>query len=719
MWGRLAASERKGPAATLAHRLLVPLLVISLMLAPVPPCMLETAWAWSLPSLPGRQTTAGTPQPLAPAAPGGRLQEVPPPAAVQQLQQALAERLPQITISSPRDGATLPDGPWTLKLKLRDWPLADAGALGLGAHVVVQIDDQPPQRITAGEDKPTLTSGAQSERQLVLQQAPLAPGSHRLTVYAARPWGEAVKSPGAVRQIRLHHLAANPLSLPALDTPQLLPVSPNASNGGEPLLLDWLLLDAPLQNLRDGDASWRLRVTINGDTFLVDQAVPLWLRGWKSGRNILQLELLDGIGEPLNPPFNSFVEAIDLAAPGADPATRPRWLQGRLSNDELAILLGDKPPPQPERQSDQNQDADIETAAEPEATPEAEAQSEFDVDSDIKSQTKSEPKSDTVLQYDPQPVAEPEQTPIEPEQTGDDASAAGRGQGPEDPDITAPLNTTRPGPTPAPPVVDRQPTPQEQGATADPAAAEHSAASETHTSDQDSSEQLDNDIAKDVDANSNSGNGESDNIPGNDPDDFPDNNPDRNQGRETDQTDDDEPTYNNDIYTDTDLNNDTHVNDTHVNHGIDTAISDDDDGKGTANADTNVNTSNITPNRNDNDGNKTNTNTNTNNAGIDIDVDEDSDKAPLSDNPEATGDDNTDPTSGSTPGSNAQVDRSEQDVTMQAEPAPEPPVTPPVTATRPEALLGGSARELVNPDGTLMQPATQGPLTRLRQLLQR
>ena len=32
---------------------------------------------------------------------------------------------------------------------------------------------------------------------------PLNPGSHRLTVYAARPWGEVVKSPGASRQIRL------------------------------------------------------------------------------------------------------------------------------------------------------------------------------------------------------------------------------------------------------------------------------------------------------------------------------------------------------------------------------------------------------------------------------------------------------------------------------------------------------------------------------------
>lgn len=334
---------------------LPPLLVVMVSLTPLLPTeltrllpgLLQSAQAWSLPRW-GGQNPATTPDgPLEPSEPSGRLQEVSPPEAVQQLQSALADRLPQVQIESPRDGALLPEGTWQLKLKVRDWPLTDAGELGLGAHLVVQLDDLPPQRLTGAAQVPSGQRDRPTSLSLVADEPALGPGSHRLTVYAARPWGEAVKSPGALQQITVNRLLANPLSLPQAGSPQLLPVSPAELSANEPVLLDWILLDAPLQKLRDGDGSWRLRVTINGDRFLMDQNVPLWLRGWKPGRNTLQLELLDGLGQPLNPPFNSLVQEVDLNAPGSNAAARPRWLQGRLSADELAQILGDRPAEQP------------------------------------------------------------------------------------------------------------------------------------------------------------------------------------------------------------------------------------------------------------------------------------------------------------------------------------------------------------------------------------
>jgi len=367
---RAPHAARPAPGVAGLIRLLwASLLACCVLLLPMQPS--QAAWGLSWPSL-GRPEQAGaTPERLlAPQPPAGRLQEVQPPVAVQQLQQALADRTPNIEILSPRDGATLADGPWQLKLKVRDWPLADGGPLGLGAHVVVQIDDQALQRISGADAAPWQPADASPERSLVIPQEPLSPGSHRITVYAARPWGEAVKSPGAAQQIRVHQLAANPQSLPAPGSPQLLPVSPDAANGAEPLLLDWLLLDAPLQHLRDGDGSWRLRVTINGDSFVLDQAVPLWLKGWKSGRNSLQLELLDGSGAALNAPFNSFVRAIELAAPGSEQAAaKPRWQQGRLSGDELAILLGEQPPSPPEPPVAPEQEPPLATSAQSEIAP--------------------------------------------------------------------------------------------------------------------------------------------------------------------------------------------------------------------------------------------------------------------------------------------------------------------------------------------------------------
>lgn len=282
------------------------------------------AFAWGLPNR--SQQPASAPAASArrgPAPAGSPVQEVAPPAAVLQLNEALAERQPRVRILEPSDGALLPDGPWTLRLQVEDWPLVDAGALGLGPHLLVQIDDAAPTPLV--ESSQTLP--------------PLSPGSHRLTVMAARPWGEVVKRPGAFAQIRLNRVAANPLSQPSAGTPQLLATAPLQASQAEPVLLDWLLIDAPLQHLRADDARWRLRISVNGDSFLVDQATPLWLKGWRQGSNALLLELVNGQGEPLNPPFNSLVREVrlDRAAP------RPAWLGGRLSETELAQLLGQQP----------------------------------------------------------------------------------------------------------------------------------------------------------------------------------------------------------------------------------------------------------------------------------------------------------------------------------------------------------------------------------------
>ena len=268
------------------------------------------------------------------SAPDGHLQELPPPLAVQQIQAALADRQPRVTILAPADGTKVPNGNWTLKLLAQDWPLTDGGALGLGPHVVIQIDDQEPIRLTEHRSTPQGDS-------LQLTLPALTPGSHRITAYAAKPWGEAAKNSGAASQIRIDRVAANPLTVPKPGSPQLLAVSPLGVVSSEPVLLDWLLLDAPLQHLRDNDGSWRLRVSVNGDSFITDQNVPIWLKGWTSGSNSLQLELLDGRGKPLNPPFNSLVSELVLKPS----APKPRWQLGRLSAEELASLVGQTPTP--------------------------------------------------------------------------------------------------------------------------------------------------------------------------------------------------------------------------------------------------------------------------------------------------------------------------------------------------------------------------------------
>ena len=117
--------------------------------------------------------------PIRTSAPDGHLQELPPPLAVQQIQAALADRQPRVTILAPTDGTNVPNGNWTLKLLAQDWPLTDGGALGLGPHVVIQIDDQEPIRLTEHRSTPQGDS-------LQLTLPALTPGSHRITAYAAK-----------------------------------------------------------------------------------------------------------------------------------------------------------------------------------------------------------------------------------------------------------------------------------------------------------------------------------------------------------------------------------------------------------------------------------------------------------------------------------------------------------------------------------------------------
>ena len=259
--------------------------------------------------------------------PSGRLREVEPPGAVQQLRQALAKHHPQLSLLSPLDGSKLLGGPLHLEFKLEDWPIAHDSELGLGAHVAIQIDDQAAIRI----------SERQGDR-LTLDLPPLSPGSHRFTAYAAYPWGEAVKTPGASLHWSFDQLRPLMGTQPEQDAPWLAVVSPAELGDHSPLLLDWLVWNAPLQNLRAGDARWRLRITVNEDSFVVDQQDALWLQGIDNhkGTNTVQMELLDGIGESITPAFNNQLRVVPERQ-----NPKPIWLQSNLEDVEVARLLGE------------------------------------------------------------------------------------------------------------------------------------------------------------------------------------------------------------------------------------------------------------------------------------------------------------------------------------------------------------------------------------------
>lgn len=104
-----------------------------------------------------------------------------------------------------------------------------------------------------------------------------------------------------------------------------------------PLLLDWLIWNAPLQNLRADDQRWTLRLSLNGQSIRLNQQESIWLKGaTDSDQLTVQMELLDALGEPITPAFNNRL----LHLP-ATPGDRPAWLNGSLSDNALALLTGE------------------------------------------------------------------------------------------------------------------------------------------------------------------------------------------------------------------------------------------------------------------------------------------------------------------------------------------------------------------------------------------
>ena len=263
--------------------------------------------------------------PLESKPPSGRLQEVAPPGAVQQLRETLQRYQPNLRLVTPTDDSVINADTVELILDVKNWPISRDDQLGLGPHVVVQIDNQPPGQLYELE-----------ANRVSVRLNDLAPGSHRFSAWAAYPWGEAVKTPGANLQGRFHLWQRVEGTQPENNAPWLVPVTNSANTALQPLLLDWIIWNAPLQNLRDGDGRWRLRLSVDGDSFLVDQQEALWLKGSSSSRgNLVQMELLNGVGEPITPEFNN-----QLIHQSGRKTTPPTWLKARLTEDELERLSG-------------------------------------------------------------------------------------------------------------------------------------------------------------------------------------------------------------------------------------------------------------------------------------------------------------------------------------------------------------------------------------------
>jgi hypothetical protein len=295
------------------------------------------------------------PNPLA-----GEISEVSPPERIQQLKPYLDVYEPQVRIVSPQKNEFLQDTTVAVELQVRDFPLYKDEKLGLGPHIHLFLDDQPYQAVY------------DTDAPIVFEE--LAPGTHTLRAFASRPWHESFKNAGAYDQVTFNVFAESPDRNPNDNQPLLTYSRPQGTYGAEPIMLDFYLTNAPLHLVAEEDESipdWRIRCTVNGESFVFDRWQPIYLKGFKPGQNWVKLELIDENGNLIDNAFNTGIRVIDYAPDGHDGLSQ--LIRGEVSLAQAKVLVDPAyEPPTPVVEKAPTREAPMEPAAsEPEVDTEA------------------------------------------------------------------------------------------------------------------------------------------------------------------------------------------------------------------------------------------------------------------------------------------------------------------------------------------------------------
>ncbi|MEO3703881.1 hypothetical protein [Trichormus azollae] len=254
--------------------------------------------------------------------------ETAPPEVIQELRPTLESYQPLVTIITPTADEVIQDNTITVRFQVKDLPIFKDPQWQLGPHLHVIIDNQPYIAVY------------DLNRPLVLSN--LSVGTHTLRVFASRPWHESFKNEGAYAQIRFHIFTKTDDNNPAPNLPLLTYSRPHASYGAEPIMLDFYLTNAPLHiaaedNPDDTISNWRIRCSINGESFILDRWQSVYLKGFIPGKNWVKLEFLDNQGNPVKNVFNTTARLINYEPKGKDSLSR--IVRGELTANEVRGIV--------------------------------------------------------------------------------------------------------------------------------------------------------------------------------------------------------------------------------------------------------------------------------------------------------------------------------------------------------------------------------------------
>lgn len=137
----------------------------------------------------------------------------------------------------------------------------------------------------------------------------LGDGNYVVLAFLSRSYHESVKSEGAYHVENLNVGDAGVVEAD-LSAPHLFYSRPKGSYSGEDtkkLMLDFYLLNTTISP--EGN---KVRATINGKEFMIDEWAPYYIEGLPMGEVTIKMELIDADGNPIEGPFNSVERSVTL-----------------------------------------------------------------------------------------------------------------------------------------------------------------------------------------------------------------------------------------------------------------------------------------------------------------------------------------------------------------------------------------------------------------------
>ncbi|WP_254244894.1 hypothetical protein [Hymenobacter sp. BRD67] len=212
----------------------------------------------------------------------------------------------QMVLNAPIQGSTVPSGEVAFSYDLTNFQLTKMTA---SDHAMQMANSMKGQHIHNIVDNQPYTAHYDTKF-----TKPIADGQHVVLSFLSRSYHESLKHVGAydLRTITVGTPAAGtqPLNFD-LKAPHLFYSRPKDTYSGkdaQKIMLDFYLVNTTLAP--DGN---KVRATINGTEFMLDQWLPYMMEGLPAGQATIKLELLDSSGNLIPGPYNSVTRTITVA----------------------------------------------------------------------------------------------------------------------------------------------------------------------------------------------------------------------------------------------------------------------------------------------------------------------------------------------------------------------------------------------------------------------